>query len=501
MELFANLAQGASVALTWSALMYCFLGVFLGMVVGVLPGVGPLPAIAMLLPITFYIPQTEAIIMLAGIYYGGQYGGSTASILLNLPGTPAAAVTALEGYPMAQQGRAGIALFLTAIASFVGGIFGIVLVGGFAPVLASFALEFGAAEYFSLLLLALIGAAAIGGGTFLRSLFMVVLGLFLGIVGQDVNSGQFRYTLDIPYLADGLNIVSVAMGLFGVSEVIATAHRHRNTQKESFGFRSMLPSREDIRRSWPSTGRGSVLGAACGVLPGAGAAMASFLAYALERRLTKTPERFGKGAVEGLTAPESANNAASQAAFIPTLTLGVPGDAVMAVMLGALMIHGIDPGPGLITDHPDLFWGLVVSFLIGNLMLLVLNIPLIGLWTRLLQIPYSVLYPAILTLICIGVYSINSATFDIFVVMIFGLIGYGLLRLGFPPAPLILGFILSPMLEENFRRALLLSRGDWSVFATSPISGVFLALSLGILILAVVMASRNAIKLRRADRA
>ncbi|WP_456267873.1 tripartite tricarboxylate transporter permease [Kushneria sp. AK178] len=501
MELFSNLAQGASVALTWSALMYCFLGVFLGMVVGVLPGVGPLPAIAMLLPITFYIPQTEAIIMLAGIYYGGQYGGSTASILLNLPGTPAAAVTALEGYPMAQQGRGGIALFLTAIASFVGGIFAVVLVGGFAPLLASFALEFGAAEYFSLLLLALIGAAAIGGGTFLRSLFMVALGLFLGIVGQDVNSGQFRYTLGIPYMADGLNIVSVAMGLFGVSEVMATAHRRRSTQKESFGFRSMLPSRDDIRRSLPSTGRGSALGAGCGVLPGAGAAMAAFLAYALERRLTKTPERFGKGAVEGLAAPESANNAAAQAAFIPSLTLGVPGDAVMAVMLGALMIHGIDPGPGLIADHPDLFWGLVVSFLIGNAMLLVLNIPLIGLWTRLLQIPYSVLYPAILTLICIGVYSINSAMFDIFVVMIFGLIGYGLLRLGFPPAPLILGFILSPMLEENFRRALLLSRGDWSVFVTSPISGAFLALSMGILVLAVAMAFRTAMKSRRADRA
>lgn len=496
MDIFSNIAQGASVALTWSALMYCFIGVSLGMVVGVLPGVGPLPAIAMLLPITFYIPQTEAIIMLAGIYYGGQYGGSTASILLNLPGTPAAAVTALEGYPMAQQGKAGIALFMTAIASFVGSFFGILLVGGFAPILASFALEFGAPEYFSLMLLALVGASAIGGGTFFRSLSMVILGLFLGIIGQDVTSGQFRYTFGIPYIADGLNIVAVAMGLFGVSEVIATAYKPRNAKPQKFGMRSMLPSREDLSRSWRSMARGTGLGSCCGILPGAGAAMASFLAYALERRLSKTPERFGHGAMEGLTAPESANNATAQAAFIPTLTLGIPGDAVMAVMLGALMIHGINPGPGLITDHPDLFWGLVVSFLLGNAMLLVLNIPLIGIWTRLLQIPYSVLYPAILTLICIGVYSINSSAFDIFLVMFFGVVGYGLIRLGFPPAPLILGFILSPMLEENFRRSMLLARGDWTTFIINPISAVFISLTLAIVIFAfgVFLRERSALK-------
>ncbi|MGQ7249060.1 tripartite tricarboxylate transporter permease [Halomonas sp. V046] len=490
MELLANLAEGATIAFTWSALMYCFIGVTLGMVVGVLPGVGPLPAIAMLLPITFYIPQTEAIIMLAGIYYGGQYGGSTASILLNLPGTPAAAVTALEGYPMAQQGRAGVALFMTAIASFVGSFFGILLVGGFAPVLASFALEFGASEYFSLMILALLGAAAIGGGTFFRSLSMVVLGLFLGIVGQDVTSGQFRFTFDLPFIADGLNIVAVAMGLFGVSEVMATAHQARSGKPQAFGLKSMLPDREDLARSWRSMARGTGIGAGCGILPGAGAAMASFLAYAVERRLSKTPERFGHGAMEGLTAPESANNATAQAAFIPTLTLGVPGDAVMAVMLGALMIHGINPGPGLISEHPDLFWGLVVSFLIGNAMLLVLNIPLIGLWTRLLQIPYAVLYPAILTLICIGVYSINSSTFDIFLAMFFGVVGYGLIRLGFPPAPLILGFILSPMLEENFRRAMLLARGDWGTFVASPISASFLGLALVIVVAALGMSIR-----------
>ncbi|MFM9269630.1 tripartite tricarboxylate transporter permease [Halomonas elongata] len=490
-DLLSNLILGAGVAFSWSALFYCFAGVSLGMVVGVLPGVGPLPAIAMLLPITFYIDPTEAIIMLAGIYYGGQYGASTASILLNLPGTPPAAVTCLDGYPMAKQGRAGVALFITAIASLVGSMFGIVLVGTFAPVLARFALEFGAAEYFSLILFALIGTSAIGGDSFLRSVSMVAVGLLLGIVGQDVTSGQFRFTFDIPGIADGLSIVAVAMGIFGVSEVMASAHVERDKKPESFGFRNMLPSHSDFCRAWPSMGRGSLFGATCGILPGAGASMAVFIAYAFEKRISKTPEIFGKGAIEGVTAPESANNATAQTAFIPTLTLGVPGDAVMAVMLGALMIHGINPGPGLIEEQPQMFWGLVVSFLIGNAILVILNIPLVGIWTRLLQIPYAVLFPIILALICIGVYSINYSTFDIFLVIAFGGLGYGMKLLRFPPAPLLLGFILSPMLEENFRRALLLSRGDWMTFLVQPISGVFIGLSTALVLFAVITALRQ----------
>lgn len=479
MDFFANIADGASIALSWSALFYCFLGVTLGMVVGVLPGIGPLPAIAMLLPLTFYINPSEAIIMLAGIYYGGQYGGSTASILLNLPGTPAAAVTCLEGYPMAKSGRASVALFMTAIASLVGSMVGIVLVAAFAPVLARFALEFGAAEYFSLMVFALFAAAAVGGSDMLKSLSMVVIGLILGIVGQDVTSGIFRFTFGLPAVADGLNIVAVAMGVFGVSEIISTiSMRSHSRTPEKFSFGAMLPTREEWGQAGPAMGRGSAIGAISGILPGAGAAMASFIAYAVELRLSRVPELFGKGRMEGLCAPESANNATAQAAFIPTLTLGVPGDAVMAVMIGALMIHGITPGPTFIASNPTMFWGLVVSFFVGNLMLVLLNIPFVGIWTRLLQVPYNALFPIILVLVSIGVYSINSSVVDIYLVLGFGIFGMIMSRLGFPPAPLVLAFILSPMMEENFRRALLLSRGDFSTFVTSPISATFLGMCL-----------------------
>lgn len=477
MDFLTHISDGAALALSWNAILYCFLGVTLGMIVGVLPGIGPLPAIAMLLPLTFYIEPSEAIIMLAGIYYGGQYGGSTASILLNLPGTPAAAVTCLEGYPMARNGRAAVALFMTAIASLFGSMVGIVLVGAFAPLLSRFALEFGAPEYFSLMVFALFAAAAVGGGSLLKSLSMVVIGLILGIVGQDVTSGVFRFTFGFPAVADGLNIVAVAMGVFGVSEIIATvASRRPQLKTERFSLGSMLPEREEWRRSFPAMGRGSLIGAICGVLPGAGAAMASFTAYATELRISRTPERFGRGQIEGLTAPESANNATAQSAFIPTLTLGVPGDAVMAVMIGALMIHGITPGPAFIAENPTMFWGLVVSFLVGNFLLVLLNIPFVGLWTRLLQVPYQALYPVILMLVAIGVYSINSSVTDIYIVMGFGIFGTLMARLGFPPAPLVLAFILSPMLEENFRRALLLSRGDFVTFVDAPISAMFLLL-------------------------
>ncbi|PRD44848.1 hypothetical protein C5748_05585 [Phyllobacterium phragmitis] len=490
MDLFSNIMDGAAVALTWNAIFYCFIGVSLGMVVGVLPGIGPLPAIAMLLPITFYIQPHEAVIMLAGIYYGGMYGGATASILLNLPGTPAAAVTCLEGHPMARNGRASVALFTASVSSLVGSMIGIILVGGFAPLLAKFALRFGAPEYFSLMLFALLGAAAIGSASFLRSLAMVILGLLLGIVGQDITSGVFRFTFGLPPIEDGLNIVAVAMGIFGVSEIIATVGIGGSPKPERFGLRAMLPTRNEWRRAVPAMGRGSLIGAVCGILPGAGAAMASFVAYAVERRVSKYAHMFGKGAIEGLAAPESANNATAQAAFIPTLTLGVPGDAVMAVMMGALMIHGIAPGPSLITEQPTLFWGLVVSFLVGNVMLVILNIPLVGLWTRLLTVPYQALYPIILVLVSMGVYSINSSVFDIFLVAGFGIVGYGMSRLGFPPAPLVLAFILSPMLEENFRRALLLSRGDFTIFVHGPISASFLLISLLVVLFSIYSALR-----------
>ena len=490
MDFISHLADGAAVALTWSALFYCFLGVSLGLVVGILPGIGPLPAIAMLLPITFYIQPHEAVIMLAGIYYGGMYGGATASILLNLPGTPAAAITSLEGHPMSKNGRASTALFMAAFASLFGSIIGILLVGGFAPVLASFALKFGAPEYFSLMLFALLAASAIGASSFLRSLAMIILGLILGIVGQDVTSGVFRFTFNLPPIEDGLNIVSVAMGVFGVSEIIATVHLGDGPKPTPFSFRAMLPARKEWRRIVPAMGRGSIIGSVSGILPGAGAAMASFIAYAVERRISKYPQRFGTGIIEGIAAPEAANNATAQAAFIPTLTLGIPGDAVMAVMMGALMIHGIIPGPGLITGQPTLFWGLVVSFLVGNAMLVILNIPLIGLWTRLLTVPYQVLYPVILVLVCMGVYSINSSVFDIFLVSGFGLVGYVMNRLDLPAAPLVLAFILSPMLEENFRRSLLLSRGSFAVFIDHPISLSFLLVSLLVVAFSVWSALR-----------
>ncbi|TPW31880.1 tripartite tricarboxylate transporter permease [Pararhizobium mangrovi] len=500
MELLNHLAVGASVALTWNGLFYCFIGVTLGMFVGVLPGVGPLPAIAMLLPVTFYLDPIQAMIMLSGVYYGGQYGGKTASILLNLPGTAPAAVTCLDGYPMAKQGRADIALFVTTISSFVGSLLGIILVGGFAPLLAKFALSFGAAEYFSLVVLALIGASAMGGSSFARSLSMVFFGLLLGIVGEDVTSGRERFTFGIPQIADRLDLVAVAMGLFGVAEVISTARKSRVHAAEGFSYKVRLPSREDMRRTWKPTLRGAGMGAICGILPGAGATMASFLAYAVERWVSKTPEKFGTGMIEGVTAPEAADNAAAQSSFIPTLTLGIPGSAVMAVMLGALMIHGITPTPRLITDNAELFWGLVVSFLLGNAILLVFNIPMIGIWVRLLQIPYTILYPIILAFICIGVYSINSSVFDIYLVLLFGLMGYGMRLLHLPPAPLILGFILSPMLEQNFRRAMLLSRGSFEVFVERPISAAFLAAS-ALIVLAVLAATvRRALRNRKSIR-
>lgn len=484
METLANLSLGFSQALTPEALMYCLIGVTLGTFVGVLPGIGSLTTIALCLPLTFHLDPLLGLIMLAGIFYGAQYGSSTASILLNVPGSAPAAVTCLDGYPMSRQGRAGIALFVTTIASFIGGTFAILLLVFFAPLLAEFAIGFSAADYFSIMLLALVAASTLSTGSALKGLCMVLLGLVLGLVGTDINSGQFRYTFGIPALADGISLVALAMGLFGVAEILGNLDGRELPRLEhgKVSLRSMLPTREDWKAFRGSCARGSLTGSFIGMLPGTGPTIAAFLAYAIEKKLSRNPQRFGQGALEGVTAPEAANNASVQAAFIPTLTLGVPGDAIMAVMIGGLLIHGITPGPQLISEHAPLFWGVVASFWIGNLLLLVLNLPFIGLWVKLLSIPYRSLYPVVLLLICIGVYSVNNSSFDVLLTCGFGLMGFLLNRHGFPSAPLLLGFVLGPLLEENFRRALLLSSGDFSTFATRPVSAVFLLLTLAILV-------------------
>jgi putative tricarboxylic transport membrane protein len=493
METLTNLAMGFGLALTPEALLYCLLGVTLGTVIGVLPGIGALTTISLCLPLTFHLDPLLGLIMLAGIFYGAQYGSSTASILLNVPGSAPAAVTCIDGYPMARQGRAGVALFLTTIASFIGGSFAIILLIMFAPLLARFAIGFSAADYFSIMLLALVAASTLSVGSALKGLCMVVLGLILGFVGTDINSGQFRFTFGIPALADGISLVALAMGLFGVAEILANVSSGEmpSLKNTRVTLRSMLPTRQDMQEFKMSCARGSVVGSFLGMLPGTGPTIASFLAYALEKKLAKDPSRFGNGAVEGIVSPEAANNACVQAAFIPTLTLGVPGDAIMAVMIGGLLIHGITPGPQLITENAGLFWGVVASFWIGNVLLLVLNLPFIGLWVKLLSIPYRMLYPAILLLISIGVYSVNNSTVDVMFTFGFGLLGFAFTRAGFPSAPLLLGFVLGPLVEENFRRALLLSNGDLTTFVTHPVSAIFLAATLLILLSSVLALRRR----------
>ena len=460
MELFDNLLLGLRVASDPTVLWYCFFGVFLGTAVGVLPGIGALAAISLLLPMTYHMSPTAAIVMLAGVYYGAQYGGSTASILMNLPGGPAAAVTCLDGYPMAKKGKAGIALFITTIASLFGAMFGLALLILFSPTIAEVGLKFGPAELFA----------------------MMVMGVLLGMVGTDVNSGAARYTMDVPELMDGINLVALAMGLFGVSEVVRGIHGQDDAKKvEKVTLRSMIPAKQEMNRGYPAMFRGSVIGSALGALPGVGPSIAAFMAYAVEKKVAKRPEEFGHGAVQGISAPESANNAAAQTAFVPSLSLGIPGDAVMAIMLGALIIHGIQPGPTLINEQPEMFWGLVVSFAIGNIMLVLLNIPTIGIWVSLLRIPFKWLYPAILVFVALGVYSVNNNNFDIYMVAIFGILGYLFMLLRFEAAPLLLGYILGPMVEENLRRTLLLSRGDPSIFFERPISATLLAITAAML--------------------
>jgi len=475
MELLSNLALGLSTATTATNLMYCFVGVFLGTFIGVLPGVGPLAAVAMLLPVSFYLEPTTALVMLAGVYYGAEYGGSIASILLNIPGTPSSSVTCLDGYPMAQQGRAGVALFATSVASFFGGIFGVIVMILLAPKLADFALLFQPAEYFSVMVLGLIAASVVSSSGALRGLMMVCLGILLGTIGVDVNSGETRFTGGVQELRDGVSLVVVAMGLFGVAEVMVSLRgATKSYAGQNVRARDIFPTRAEWRRSFHPALRGSVIGSFFGTLPGTGQTVASFVGYATEKKVSSNKAQFGKGAIEGVVVPEAANNAAAQTAFIPTLTLGIPGSTTMALMLGALMIHGITPGPRLIHDHPDLFWGLVISFVFGNIFLLILNIPLIGLWVRLLRVPHYYLYPTVIMLICVGVYGISNSLTDVWATLAFGVIGYVLRLFRFEPAPMLIGFVLGPMMEEYFRRAMLLSRGDAMVFLERPGSAALL---------------------------
>ncbi|MCF8167645.1 MAG: tripartite tricarboxylate transporter permease [Rhodoferax sp.] len=489
MDLFSNLALGFGVAFTGQNLIYAFVGCLLGTLIGVLPGIGPLATIAMLLPATYALPPVAALIMLAGIYYGAQYGGSTTAILVNLPGEASSVVTVIDGYQMARQGRAGPALAAAGLGSFFAGCVGTLILAAFAAPLTELAFKFGPAEYFSLMILGLIGAVVLASGALLKAIAMIILGLLMGMIGTDVNSGVARFSLDIPELTDGIGFIVIAMGVFGYGEIISNLSKHES-EREVFTARvtGLMPTREDFRNMIPAVFRGTALGSLLGILPGGGATMAAFAAYTIEKktRLRAGEVPFGKGNIRGVAAPEAANNAGSQTSFIPLLTLGIPPNAVMALMVGAMTIHNIQPGPQVMTSNPELFWGLIASMWIGNLMLVILNLPLIGIWIKLLTVPYRWLYPSIVLFCAIGVYSTNNNTFDIWMVGIFGVIGYLFIKLGAEPAPLLLGFILGPMMEEYLRRALLLSRGDWSVFITRPLSASLLAAAVALLVIVVM---------------
>ncbi len=486
MELLQHLGAGFEIALTWHNVLYALVGCLLGTLIGVLPGIGPVATIAMLLPATFVLPPVSALIMLAGIYYGAQYGGSTTAILVNLPGEVSSVVTCLDGYQMARRGMAGKALGIAALGSFFAGSVATVLIAGFAPPLAELALKFGPSDYFSLMVLGLIAAVVLAHGSLVKAIAMIILGLLTGLIGTDVNSGVARYSFDMPELIDGLNIGTVAMGMFGFSEIIRNLEQGEAREIFTKSVSGLLPNWKDIKQSAGPVARGTILGSALGILPGGGPILASFSAYTLEKKLAKDPSRFGKGAIEGVAAPESANNAAAQTSFIPLLTLGIPTTPTMALMIGAMIIHGIQPGPQIMTSRPDLFWGMIASMWIGNFLLVILNLPLIGLWVKLLTVKYDYLFPAILIFCCVGVYSINNASMDVLLAALFGFIGYVFIKFSMEPAPLLLGFVLGPMMEENLRRALLLSRGDPSVFFTRPISATLLGVSA--LLLAIVMA-------------
>ena len=491
MDIFANLWLGFQVAVTPIHLLYALIGVMLGTLIGVLPGIGPVATIAMLLPITFNLSPVAALIMLAGIYYGAQYGGSTTAILVNLPGETASVVTCLDGYQMARQGRAGPALAICAIGSFFAGCVATLLIAIAAPPLAEVALKFGPSEYFSLMVLGLVAATVLAHGSLVKAIAMVVLGLLLGLIGTDVNSGVLRFTFNIPELSDGIGFVVVAMGMFGIAEIIANLELKDKREVFTSKVGRLLPTMEDMRRSWPAILRGTALGSFLGILPGGGSILAAFGSYTVEKKVSKYPEKFGTGMIEGVAGPESANNAGAQTSFIPMLTLGIPGNAVMALMIGALMIQGIAPGPQVMTETPELCWGLIASRWVGNLMLVVLNLPLIGMWIKLLTVPYRYLYPSILVFMAIGVFSLSNNPWDVLVMAVFGLFGYICMKLECEPAPLILGFILGPLMEENLRRAMLLSRGDPFVFFQKPISLGFMIASALLLVIVMLPALRK----------
>ena len=485
MEILHNLMLGFSVAVSPMNLLYALVGVMLGTLIGVLPGVGPVATIAMLLPITFNLNPVAALIMLAGIYYGAQYGGSTTAILVNLPGESSSVVTCLDGYQMARQGRAGPALAIAALGSFFAGCVATLVIAFAAPPLAEVALKFGPSEYFSLMVLGLVAATVLAHGSLIKAIAMVVLGLLLGVIGTDVNSGVLRFTFGVPELSDGIGFVVVAMGMFGTAEIIANLELKDKREVFTGKVKNLFPTKDDFKRAWAPILRGTVLGSFLGILPGGGALLASFGAYTMEKKVSSHPEQFGKGAIEGVAGPEAANNAGAQTSFIPMLTLGIPGNAVMALMIGALMIQGIAPGPQVMNEKPELFWGLIASMWIGNFFLVILNLPLIGMWIKLLAVPYRYLYPSILVFMAIGVFSLSNNPFDVLVMASFGVFGYFCVKLECEPAPLILGFILGPLMEENLRRAMLLSRGDPFVFFEKPISLGFIIASA--LLLAMVM--------------
>jgi TctA family transporter len=491
MDLLANLALGFDVAATPINLFYAFVGCVVGTLVGVLPGIGPVATIAMLLPITYGLEPVTALIMLAGIYYGASYGGSTTAILVNLPGEMSSVVTVLDGHQMARQGRAGAALSIAALGSFFAGSVATVVIAMFAPLLADLALKFDAAEYFSLMVLGLVAAVALAHGSVLKAILMTILGLLLGMIGTDVNSGIARFSFNTPELIDGIGFVAMTMGLFAFAEIAVNLERSAPSRVVAARIGSLWLTWKELVQSFPAVVRGSVVGMLLGILPGGGATLSAFASYTLEKKLAKDPSRFGKGAIEGVAGPESANNAGAQISFVPMLTLGIPSNAVMALMVGALIIHDIQPGPEIMTKTPHLFWGLIASMWIGNAMLVILNLPLIGLWVKLLSVPYRLLYPLILLCCAIGAYSTNNNMFDVWVAIVFGVLGYIFLKLECEPAPLLLGYILGPLLEENLRRALVLSRGDYTVFATRPMSAVMLVMALGLLILVVLPTIRK----------
>jgi putative tricarboxylic transport membrane protein len=486
MDMFSNLSLGFGVALTFQNIGLCFIGCLVGTLIGVLPGVGPIATISILLPITFGLDPVGALIMLAGIYYGAQYGGSTTAILVNIPGEATAVVTTLDGHQMAKQGRAGVALGTAAIGSFVAGCFATLVIAALGAPLTRLALLFGPAEYFSLMVMGLCFAVVLARGSILKAFCMIMIGLLLSTVGTDLETGQERLTLGFPPLADGVDFSVLAMGVFGFAEVLRNLENPESRDVVRAKIGRLLPNWADLKQSVMPVLRGTAIGGTLGILPGNGAVLGPFASYTVEKKIAKDPSRFGKGAIEGVAGPESANNAGAQTAFIPLLTLGIPPNAVMALMVGAMTIHGIIPGPQVMTRNPELFWGMIASMWLGNLMLLIINLPLVGLWVKLLQVPYRLMFPAILIFCCIGIYSVNNQPMDVAFTALFGLFGYLLIKLGFEPAPLLLGFVLGKLMEEKLRQALIISRGSFMTFFERPISLALLLVAVAVLVIALL---------------